>query len=116
MKTVQEGKLLRIFVGEADKFEQMPLNEVLVLKAREQGLAGATVSRGVKGYGAASRVIHNETPLRLSDGSPVIVEIIDTEEKIKEFLPVVDELFEKVGCGGMVTVEHASVVKYTQGR
>ena len=115
MKLAGEGKLLRIFVGEADKFEHNPLFEVIVLKAREAGLAGATVLRGVEGFGAKSRVIHTAKILRLSEDLPIVIEIVDTEEKVKNFLPIVDELFEKVGCGGMVTVEKADIIKYTHG-
>jgi PII-like signaling protein len=116
MKLAGEGKLVRIFLGEADKVEHKPLYEVIVLKAREMGLAGATVLRGVEGFGAVSRVIHTAKILRLSEDLPIVVEIVDSEAKIKEFLPVIDQLFEKTGCGGMVTLEKAEVIKYTHGR
>ena len=115
MKLSGEGKLLRIFLGEADKFEHKPLYEVLVRKARELGLAGATVLRGVEGFGAASRVIHTAKILRLSEDLPIVVEIVDTEANVKSFIPVIDQLFEKVGCGGMITIEKAEVIKYTHG-
>ncbi len=116
MKLYGEGKLLRIFLGEMDKFEHRPLYEVIVLKAREAGLAGATVLRGVEGFGAVSRVIHTAKILRLSEDLPIVIEIVDTEDKLRNFLPAVDELFEKTGCGGMVTIEKAEIVKYTPGR
>ncbi len=116
MKLSGEGKLLRIFLGEMDKHEHRPLYEVLVLKARELGLAGATVLRGVQGYGADSRIIHTAKILRLSEDLPIVVEIVDTEEKVKSFLPVVDELFEKVGCGSMITIEKAEIIRYTHGK
>ncbi len=116
MKLAGEGKLLRIFLGEIDKFEHKPLYEVLVTRAREMGLAGASVLRGIEGFGAVSRVVHTAKILRLSEDLPIIVEIVDTEEKIKAFLPIVDEFFEKVGCGGMVTIERAEIVKYTHGK
>jgi uncharacterized protein len=116
MKLSGEGKLLRIFLGEKDKLDHKPLHEVLVHRAREMGLAGATVVRGVEGYGAGSRVIHTAKVLRLSEDLPIIVEVVDSEEKIREFLPLVDELLEKVGCGGLVTIEKAEVIKYTPGR
>jgi PII-like signaling protein len=116
MKLAGEGKLLRIFLGEMDKYEHRPLYEVLVLKAREMGLAGATVVRGIEGFGAKSRVIHTAKILRLSEDLPLVIEIVDTEEQIRSFLPVVDELFEKVGCGGMITMERAEIIKYTQGK
>ena len=116
MKLSGEGKLLRIFLGEADKLEHKPLYEVIVLKAREIGLAGATVLRGVEGFGAVSRVIHTAKILRLSEDLPIVIEIVDEEDKLRNFLSVVDELFDKVGCGGMVTIEKAEIIKYTPGK
>jgi len=116
MKLSGDGKLLRIFLGETDHFEHKPLYEVIVRKAREQGLAGATVLRGVEGFGAASRVIHTAKLLELSHDLPIVVEIVDTEEKIKDFLVVVDKLFDEVGCGGMMTIEKAEIIKYTHGK
>jgi PII-like signaling protein len=116
MKLSGEGKLLRIFLGEKDKYQHTPLYEVLVLKARELGLAGATVLRGVQGFGADSRVLHTAKVLRLSEDLPIVVEIVDTEEKIRDFLPVVDELFEKVGCGSMMTIERTEIIKYRPGK
>jgi PII-like signaling protein len=116
MKLAGEGKLLRIFLGEMDKLEHKPLYEAIVVKAHEVGLAGATVLRGVEGFGAVSRVIHTAKILRLSEDLPIVVEIVDTEEKLRNFLPLVDELFEKVGCGGMITIEKAEIIKYTPGK
>lgn len=115
MKLSGEGKLLRIFLGEKDKYHHQPLYEAIVLKAREFGLAGATVIRGVQGFGADSRVLHTAKVLRLSEDLPIVVEIVDTEEKIREFLPGVDSLFEQVGCGSLVTIEKAEIIKYTPG-
>jgi len=115
MKLSGEGKLLRIFLGDIDKVGHKPLYEALVLRAREMGLAGATVLRGVEGFGAASRVIHTAKILRLSEDLPIVVELVDTEENIKKFLPAVDELFEKADCGGMVTLEKAEIIKYSHG-
>jgi len=116
MKLSGNGKLLRIFLGELDKYEHKPLYEVIILKAREMGLAGATVVRGVAGFGARSRVIHTAKILRLSEDLPIVIEIVDDENKIRSFLPVIEELFEKVGCGGMVTIEKAEIVRYTPGK
>ena len=116
MKLSGEGKLLRIFLGEKDTFEHRPLYEVIVLKARESGLAGATVLRGVQGFGAVSRTIHSAKILRLSEDLPVVIEIVDTEEKLRAFLPIVDILFENIGCGGMITIEKAEIIKYTSGQ
>jgi PII-like signaling protein len=115
MKLEGEGKLLRIFLGESDKFDGKPLYESLVVRAKEQGLAGATVLRGIQGFGAASR-IHTAKILRLSEDLPIVVEIVDTEAKIKEFMSVVDEMFQRSGSGGMVTLERAEVIRYTQGK
>jgi uncharacterized protein len=107
MKISEEGQLLRVFIGESDKWEGKPLYEALVLKAREMGLAGATMLRGLMGYGAASRV-HTAKILRLSEDLPVIVEIVDSQEKIASFLPVIDEMIQE----GLVTLERAQVILY----
>jgi PII-like signaling protein len=115
MKLEGEGKLLRIFLGEADRLDGKPLYELIVTKAREQGLAGATVLRGVEGFGARSR-IHTAKILRLSEDLPIVVEIVDTEEKVKSFMPVVDDAFQRSGSGGMVTLERAEVIRYTHGK
>jgi uncharacterized protein len=116
MKLSGDGKLLRIFIGEADKYEHRPLYEAIVMKARAEGLAGATVIRGVQGFGAVSRVIHTAKIVRLSEDLPIIVEIVDTEEKLSAFLPIVDAMFEAVNCGGMITIEKAQIIKYTHGK
>src|SRR5687767_4078180 len=96
----KEGSLLRIFIGESDKHEAMPLYEWIVRKAREQGLAGATVLRGLEGVGAHSRV-HTAKILRLSTDLPIVVEIVDTLEKIEAFLPAVDGAIRE----GLATLE-----------
>ncbi len=115
MRIVGEGKLLRIFVGESDRCHGRPLYEALVLKARELGLAGATVWRGIEGYGAASR-IHTAKVLRLSEDLPVLIEIVDTEDKVRAALPELDALMEAAGGGGLVTLEKAEIIKYSHGR
>jgi PII-like signaling protein len=109
MKISEEGQLLRIFIGESDKWEGKPLYEALVLKAREMGLAGATMLRGLMGYGAASRV-HTAKILRLSEDLPIIVEIVDSQEKIAPFLLVIDEMIQE----GLVTIERVQVILYRQ--
>jgi PII-like signaling protein len=114
MKLEGDGKLLRIFLGESDKVNGRMMYEAIVRAARESGLAGATVLRGVEGFGARSR-IHTAKILRLSEDLPVIVEIVDTEEKIMAFMPMVDELFSKSGGGGLMTLEKAQVIHYTPG-
>jgi Uncharacterized conserved protein len=116
MKLTGEGTLLRIFIGESDKVHHQSLFEAIVLAAREHGLAGSTVLRGVEGFGAKSRTIHSAKILRLSEDLPIIVEIVDTEEKIKTFLSVVDTLLESAGGGAMVTLEKVNVIKYSAGK
>ena len=107
MKITGEGKLLRIFLGESDKHHGRALYEVIVEKARSLGLAGATVVRGIEGYGARSR-IHTAKILRLSEDLPVVVEIVDSEEKINDFLPVLDRMMSS----GLVTLEKVQVLQY----
>ncbi len=107
MKLQGEARLLRIFVGESDRYGGRPLYEALVLEARRRGLAGATVFKGFMGYGAHSR-IHTAKVLQLSEDLPVMVEIVDTEEKIQAFLPVLDEMVRE----GLVTLEKVEVIRY----
>lgn len=114
MKLEGIGKLLRIFIGENDHLDRMPLYDVLVNRARKFGMAGATVVRGVESYGAGSR-IHTAKLLKLSEDLPLVIEIVDTEEKIDAFLPIVEDVLEKAGCGGMITEEKATVIHYTPG-
>jgi len=111
MTLPEEGALLRIFIGENDRQEGRPLYEWLVMKARERGLAGATVLRGMMGFGAHSRM-HTAKILRLSEDLPIVVEIVDTMEKIEAFLPVVDHAIAE----GLATVERVSVRFYRAGR
>ena len=108
MKLSGDGVLLRIFIGEADKYDGKPLYKQLVLKAKEQQLAGATVLRGMMGFGANSRV-KTTSILRLSDGMPLVIELVDLEEKINAFLPTLDEMMDD----GLVTMEKVKVVKYS---
>ena len=112
MRLQGEGKLLRVFIGEADRVEHHALHTVIVKTAKERGLAGATVLRGVEGFGANSRFIHTTRILRLSEDLPIVIEIVDTEEKIREFLPIVDALLETAGCGAMITLEKVEVIHY----
>jgi hypothetical protein len=105
-----QGTLLRIFVGEQDRWHGRPLHEALVLKAREMGLAGATVVRGIEGFGAHSR-LHTAKVLRLSEDLPMVIEIVDREERVRAFLPVCDEM---VG-DGLVTLEPVEIVRYSAG-
>jgi PII-like signaling protein len=102
-----EGKLLRIFVGESDRWEGRPLYEAIVLEARKRGLAGATVLKGFMGFGAHSR-IHTAKLLELSQDLPIVVEIVDAPEKIEAFMP---DLEQMVG-DGLITIERAEVLLY----
>ncbi len=107
MHLPHEAMLLRIFVGESDRWKQKPLYEAIVLKAREMHLAGATVLRGPMGYGKSSR-LHTAKILRLSMDLPLVIEIVDTEEKLNAFLPTLDEMMK----GGLVTLEKVRVIDY----
>lgn len=107
MNIPEDGYFLRIFIGESDKHDHHPLYEAIVLKAREMGLAGATVTRGVMGFGKHS-VIHTAKILRLSEDLPMVVEIADSLEKIEQFLPTLDEMIRD----GLVTVEKVRVIHY----
>ena len=110
MKIEGEGQLLRIFVGESDRHAGKPLYEAIVLKAREEGLAGATVLRGLEGFGAHSR-LHTAKILRLSQDLPTVIEIVDKEERIQAFLPLLDSMVDE----GMITVEKVHIIAYRHG-
>ena len=111
MQTDNEAKLLWIFIGESDKYYGRPVYEEIVLKAREVNLAGAAVIKGIMGFGANSK-IHTSKLLTLSEDLPLIIEIVDTLEHIENFIPVVNDIFEKSNIGGLVTIEKAEVKKY----
>jgi len=111
MTLATEGYLLRIFIGESDRHEGKPLYEWLVLKAREMGLAGCTVLRGMMGFGAHSR-LHTFRIERLSEDLPIIVELVDSAEKLEGFLAVVDRVVPE----GLATMEKASVRFYRTGK
>jgi PII-like signaling protein len=103
----RDAVLLRIFIGESDRWKRKPLYEAIVLKAREMHLAGATVLRGPMGFGKSSR-LHTAKILRLSSDLPVVVEIVDSNEKIEAFLPTLDEMMQ----GGLLTIENVKVMDY----
>ena len=107
MKITGNGQLLRIFIGESDQWRGKPLYEALILEARSRGIAGATMLRGLMGFGANSR-IHTAKLLRLSEDLPVIVEIVDSEEKITALLPAIDEMVQE----GLVTLENVRILQY----
>jgi len=110
MQLPKDAVLLRIFHGESDKFKGRPLYEAIVMKARELHLAGATVLRGPMGFGASSR-LHTAKILRLSEDLPLVIEIVDTEQAINAFLPVLDGMMK----GGLVTLEKVQVLRYGVG-
>ena len=107
MKLEGDGMLVRIFVGDSDRWEGLPLYEAVVQRAREKGLAGATVLRGMEGFGAHS-LVHSTRILRLSEDLPIIVEIVDRKDKIEAFLPELDGMIRE----GLVTVEPVQVILY----
>ena len=107
MQIPNDAVLLRIFLGESDRWEHIPLYEAIVMAARAAHLAGATVLRGPMGFGKSSR-LHTAKILRLSVDLPLVIEVVDTEEKIQAFLPVLDEMMK----GGLVTLERVRVIDY----
>jgi PII-like signaling protein len=107
MHLPQDAMLLRVFIGESDRWKHQPLYEAIVMRAREMHLAGATVVRGAMGFGKSSR-LHTAKILRLSYDLPLVIEIVDSEEKLREFLPVLDEMMS----GGLVTLEKIKVIDY----
>jgi len=106
----QDDMLLRVFIGESHRWKHKPLYEAIVMKAREMHMAGATVLRGAMGFGKSSR-LHTAKILRLSYDLPLVIEIVDSEEKLREFLPVLDEMMS----GGLVTLEKVKVIDYRAG-
>jgi uncharacterized protein len=110
MRVPRDALLLRIFIGERDRHDGRPLHEAIVLKAREAGLAGATVLRGPMGYGRSSR-LHTAKILRLSEDLPLIIEIVDAEDRIQSFLPALDAMMGS----GLVTLERVQVLRYGGG-
>ena len=115
MENNPAAKLLRIFIGESDKVGHETLYETIVFEAKKHGLSGATVTRGIMGFGANSKV-HNAKFFEISSDLPLVVEIVDTEEKIREFTKTVENLFEQSKSGGLITIEKAEVIRYKAGK
>lgn len=111
MEITGQAVLLRIFVGESDKLGHLPLYEAIVKQARDKGLAGATVLKGVLGYGATAR-IRTTKILDLSSDLSLVIEIVDEEAKVEAFKRTLSGLFEKANCGGLVTLENIRVIHY----
>ncbi|MDD5115625.1 MAG: DUF190 domain-containing protein [Candidatus Omnitrophica bacterium] len=107
MKIPADGKLLRVFIGEADKFNGKPLYEEIILLAKRSGLAGVTAVKGFMGFGCKSHM-HTSNILRLSEDLPVVIEIVDSEEKINQFIPQLDAMVKE----GLITLEKANVIMY----
>ena len=110
-----KGKLLRVYVGADDHLHGKPLFEAIVIELRKHGLAGATVIRGIEGFGADSKVIHSARLLRLSQDLPVLVEVVDTEEKISQAVEVIEEILEESDCGSLMTLEKVEIIRYQPG-
>jgi PII-like signaling protein len=111
MKIENDANLLRIFLGESDKSGLATVYEKIVVEAKKEGLAGATVLKGVMGFGSTSR-IHSSKILRLSEDLPIVIEIVDELDKIESFILLVEEIFEECGCGGLITIEKARIIRY----
>lgn len=111
MKDVTTAKLLRIHIGELDRARHRPLFEVLVAEAREGGLSGATVLRGIESYGASS-VVHRARLLELSEDLPIVVEIVDVEEKIRGYLERIEPILEEAACGVLITMEKVEILRW----
>ena len=111
MELLGQSKLLRIFLGEADRIGHQLLYEAILASAKEKGMAGGTVLKGVMSFGASTR-IHRARLIELSEDLPIVVEIVDTAEKIDDFLTEVNNLFEQCGRGGLITVEKVDVLYY----
>ena len=106
-----QSELLRIFIGESDRIGHQLLYEAILLAAREKGLAGGTVLKGIMSFGASSRM-HVARLIDISEDMPIVLELVDRSDKIEDFIPVVNDLFEKCGKGGLITLENVDVVYY----
>lgn len=111
LDNLDDGRLLRIFIGEADRYHGRPLYEAILVAAREMGLAGGTVLRGIAGYGASS-VVHTSRLLRMSEDLPVVVEFIEGAEAIDRLVSRVESMLDDARCGAMITLEKAEVLRY----
>lgn len=114
MEMKGEAKLLRIFISSTDKFKHQPLYEVIVFTAKQQGLAGATVLRGIMGYGSSSAV-YSPTNWEITEKVPLVIEILDESEKIEQFIDVILPIFDNLNKGCMITVEKANIILHKKG-
>lgn len=115
MEKQEEARLLRIFVSSTDKFKNMPLYEVIVFAARRNGIAGATVIKGFMGYGVSS-IVHSQKFWELTDKVPMIIEIVDSTEKIDAFMDVILPYFDSLPKGGLITMEKATIILHKTGK
>lgn len=111
MELSRDSKLLRIFIGSTDHIKHQPLYESILFAAKKNGLAGATVTKGIMAYGASS-LIHTAKLIDISVDMPIVVEIVDLEARINDFVGIVSEMMEKANCGGLITIEKAEVLYY----
>ena len=111
MENKSDAKLLRIFIGESDNLGNRPLYEAIVFEAKKEGLSGATVTKGIMGFGANSK-INSSKLFTISQDFPLIVEIVDVDNKIRNFIEIVEEMFEKSNSGGLITIEKAEIITY----
>ena len=114
-RDVRDGKLVRIFIGEDDRADDRPLYETLLLTARQMGLGGCTVLRGVAGFGAGS-VVHTAHILRLSSDLPIVVEVVESSERLDPFIERIQEIIDRADCGALITLEKAEVIRYRPDR
>ena len=112
MKIEGKGKLLRIYIGEQDKWQHIPLFEAIVKKAHKMGLAGATVIRGIEGFGAKSLTIHSAKILRLSEDLPILIELADTEDKIMNAIKEFENMITESKAGVLMTLEQIQIIRY----
>ena len=113
MKIEGKGKLLRIFIGELDKYNKEALFEVIIHKVKELGLAGCTIIRGIQGYGANSRYIHSAKLLRLSEDLPIVIEIVDNNERIEIAMKELDKIIDDANSGVLMTLETVQIFRYS---
>ncbi len=115
MSNIENAKLLRIFVGESAKIGHVNVYEKIVTSAREANLAGATVYKGLMGFGKSS-IVHTSKIFALSDDLPLVIEIVDNKEKIESFIPTIKNIFEEANNGGLITIEYAEIIHYTSSK
>ncbi|MCP5109029.1 MAG: DUF190 domain-containing protein [bacterium] len=106
------GKRLRVYIGEKDRYHGKPFYEAIVYKLREERIAGATVIRGIEGYGAGSQVIHTANILRLSNDLPILVEVVDNKEEIEKATDIIKKMLEEAKCGVLMTLEDIEILRY----